>query len=528
MKSRFEHDERANYLILSMENKEEKMADNMMLQNEIRGLLPVKIERINGCKEYYYDITSRHSLGSIVKKGSLDVQKIELLLCAIEGILEQFHEYMLEPDGICLSEELIYTTIPEWKLSFCYFEENGGRFVENLRKLLQYVIEYVDYQDKEAVALAYACYQAAMHENFTFAEIENCLFQTIGRRNGSVEDREQMNQIPAGEEKRNIAAENKGQKNGSAIRLVAEPQIQSEIMEEEAEESAFDEEKAKRISCCIIGAGIMVTGFLELAAKEGVFGDVPQFYILIGGVMLTLAAFGIWGAVKKKWKEETRLVTKEVVYPFDRESMEKDRRQQQRESMGGIYKEDKHIKDIYTGNRYTQNLYDGEIQTRCMQREEQIRFMQKEEQADCMQREKWADCMQREEKAKYIQKENRNGRQQTEDAHTDYEKTILLAYRAEETQRTLLSCQKAYPSIEITEYPFFIGKLPSLNHAVIAHEGISRMHCSIQREENRYSITDRNSTNGVIVNGVRLAPNETKELLLESEVILGTLRYIFR
>ena len=76
MISRFEHSEKANYLVLCTEQKEEKMADRMLLQNEIKGLLPVRIERINGCKEYYYDISSKHSLGSIVKKGSLDVPKI--------------------------------------------------------------------------------------------------------------------------------------------------------------------------------------------------------------------------------------------------------------------------------------------------------------------------------------------------------------------------------------------------------------------------------------------------------------------
>lgn len=468
MNSRFEHSERANYLILGTEQKEERMADHMLLQNEIRGLLPVRMERMNGCKEYYYDITSKHSLGSIVKKGSLNVQKIRLLIRAIGELLEQFHEYMLEPDGICLSEELIYTTLPEWKLSFCYFEDGEGRFTENLRKLLQFAIEYVDYQDREAVALAYACFQASMRENFTFAEIERCLAQKEEPEHGE---------------------------DFSTIRLVAEPQIQSEIMEEEAEESTFDKKKARKISCCVIGAGVLLTGFLELAAIEGVFGEISPIFLLIAGAVFTLIAFLIWSIVKRRWMEQTRLVTKEVEYPFDRKTMEKvsetDRRQKEAEN---------------TRNGYGKNGYNKDVRNR----DENNR-----------------DENNRDANDKDANNEDMNNKD-ADKREENYGKTILLAYCAEQEHRTLISCQKEYPSIEITEYPFSIGKISSLNQAVILHEGISRIHCSIQKGGQGYTITDRNSTNGVIVNGIRLMPNETKELPTGSEVMLGILRYIFR
>lgn len=452
MNSRFEHNERANYLILGMEQKEERMADHMLLQNEIKGLLPVRIERMNGCKEYYYDITSKHSLGSIVRKGSLNVQKIQILIRAIGELLEQFHEYMLEPDGICLSEELIYTVLPEWKLSFCYFEDGEGKFTENLRKLLQFVIEYVDYQDREAVALAYACFQAAMRENFTFAEIEGCLVQTEKAEKKEPEKKERS----------------------ATIHLAAEPQIQSEIMEEESEENSFDKAKARKISCCVIGAGILLTGFLELAAIEGVFGEISPIFILAAGIVFTLIAYLIWSIVKRRWMEQTRLVIKEIEYPFDRKKME------------GILEDE--------NNRNTNH------------RDVQMRNVQEKN-------------MQENKLPKDCQKDSKE---------LNYGKTVLLGYCEEQEHRTLISCQKEYPSIEITEYPFSIGKISSLNQAVISHEGISRIHCSIQKGDYGYHITDRNSTNGVIVNGIRLMPNETKELPVGSEVILGILHYIFR
>ncbi len=456
MVSRFERSGKANYLVLCTEQKEEKMADHMLLQNEIKGLLPVRIERINGCKEYYYNISSKHSLGSIVKKGSLDVPKIRLLIYTIGEILKQFHEYMLEPDGICLSEELIYTALPEWNLQFCYYEEDGKKFSEKLRKLLQFVIEYVDYQDKEAVTLAYACYQAAMQENFTFAKIEECLLK--GKKT---------------EEKGNIAEKENRIKEkidqSATVRLAAEPRVQSEIMEEEAEESSFNEEKAKRISCYIIGGGCLLTGALWFAASEGVwniwFGKNTPIYLAAFGIVLTLAVFIIWIVIKKRWKEKTKLITKEVIYPFHQNQEEKNI-----ESKIQIPTEP-HVEQAAEPDHY---------------------LREKKEESDYN------------------------------------EKTVLLSYRVEEEHRLLFSCQQEYPSIEIREYPCSIGKIPALNQAVIAHEGISRIHCSIQKEKDSYTITDRNSTNGVIVNGRRLLPNETAELPIESEIVLGILYYIFR
>lgn len=496
MVSRFERSGKANYLVLCTEKREEKMADRMLLQNEIKGLLLVRIERINGCKEYYYDISSKHSLGSIVKKGSLDVPKIRLLIETIGEILKQFHEYMLEPDGLCLSEELIYTALPEWNLQFCYYEEDGKNFSEKLRKLLQFVIEYVDYQDKEAVALAYACYQAAMQENFTFEKIEECLLK--GKREKEENRTAKIKQAEIVDEKDNKKEERLPETNrrqNFGVRLATEPRIQSEVMEEEAEESSFDTDKAKRISCYIVGGGCLLTGVLWLVASEGmldtfgILSKISPVYMVAFGVGLTLIVFIFWSVIKRRWKEKTKLVTKEVVYPFEQNKQE----------------------SSIENNMQVQK---GKNQQKNQQKQQDF---YKEQEID-----KNAELYNCERNKNYFEEEIPKKEQDTE-----YGKTVLLSYRTEE-YRILFSCQKEYPSIEITEYPCSIGKIPSLNQIVIAHEGISRIHCSIQKEADYYTITDRNSTNGVILNGRRLLPNETVELPIESEIVLGILHYIFR
>jgi len=58
--------------------------------------------------------------------------------------------------------------------------------------------------------------------------------------------------------------------------------------------------------------------------------------------------------------------------------------------------------------------------------------------------------------------------------------------------------------IEINPLPFKIGKRPGVNNLVLTKVNVSREHCVIYREGERYVIEDLNSRNGTYVNGVRV------------------------
>lgn len=328
-----------------------------------------------------------------------------------------------------------------------------------------------------------------MQENFTFAKIENCLFKTERQEieaDKKIEIKKEVLEVAETGKKEEFLTEINKQHN-LGIRLAAELQIQNEVMEEEAEESSFDAEKAKRISCYIVGGGFLLTGGLWLVAEEGIFygfdilKNIPSICFPAFGAGVSAVVFIVWAVIKKRWKEKTKLVTKEIQYSFDQN------RQKDKIENNHQYKEQNQSKKQDLSRK--QDLY-------------------KEQNSDLYIEQSFCQMQDVQEK--------------------EYGKTVLLSYRAEEEHRILFSCQEEYPSIEIMEYPCSIGKMPSFNQAVIVHEGISRIHCSIQKEADGYTITDRNSTNGVVVNGRRLTPNETAELPLESEIILGILHYIFR
>jgi hypothetical protein len=56
---------------------------------------------------------------------------------------------------------------------------------------------------------------------------------------------------------------------------------------------------------------------------------------------------------------------------------------------------------------------------------------------------------------------------------------------------------------------------------IIPHKGISRRHCKIELEDNKFYITDLDSSNGVFINGQKIPPNE--RLPLTADFSLGKL-----
>ena len=82
--------------------------------------------------------------------------------------------------------------------------------------------------------------------------------------------------------------------------------------------------------------------------------------------------------------------------------------------------------------------------------------------------------------------------------------------------------------IELTHLPVTIGKLNGYVDFVIDHPSISRMHAKLEMQGDRLMLSDLNSTNGVYLNGMRLSPNEVREIEEGDEIRFGSLNYCLR
>lgn len=110
-----------------------------------------------------------------------------------------------------------------------------------------------------------------------------------------------------------------------------------------------------------------------------------------------------------------------------------------------------------------------------------------------------------------------------------YSETIFLDVQTQDTEYKLYALDSRNKRhIELTQFPFTIGKMAGCVDCVLSDGSISRLHARIEKRDDRIFLTDMNSTNGTYKNGLRMQPSETVEIEPGDEIRFGKLNYCYR
>lgn len=82
--------------------------------------------------------------------------------------------------------------------------------------------------------------------------------------------------------------------------------------------------------------------------------------------------------------------------------------------------------------------------------------------------------------------------------------------------------------IELSKFPYTVGKMAGCVDCVLADDSVSRIHARFEKVGDRIQMTDMNSTNGTYRNGLRMQPQETVEIEPGDEIRFGNVNYCFR
>ena len=82
--------------------------------------------------------------------------------------------------------------------------------------------------------------------------------------------------------------------------------------------------------------------------------------------------------------------------------------------------------------------------------------------------------------------------------------------------------------IELTKFPYTIGKKEDAVDEVLQDHSVSRIHARFVSDGGKLFLEDLNSTNGTCKNGLMLAPHERVEVESEDEIWFGKQQFIFR
>lgn len=106
--------------------------------------------------------------------------------------------------------------------------------------------------------------------------------------------------------------------------------------------------------------------------------------------------------------------------------------------------------------------------------------------------------------------------------------TVLIQENCYQEERVLTGKIKGKKKqIDLSSFPFIIGKNREQADFVLDDHSISRLHARFTLRDDVVYLTDLNSTNGTYKNGVRLEPNELTMLEAEDEIAFGRLTFTY-
>lgn len=180
MEGYFKREGDKNYLIFEQELTEESYKYKMIQRNKIKGLLDCRIYCVDSIIRVQYDISSKQSLHRICQKKHLNQQQFQKILWALQKLICELGRYFLRLDEVFLKPEYIYADMETFRLYFCYYSDrNLVKSEEEFHELAEYLINHLDYEDKNVIEQGYALYRYTLQENY---DIFRSIQKTLGKK----------------------------------------------------------------------------------------------------------------------------------------------------------------------------------------------------------------------------------------------------------------------------------------------------------------------------------------------------------
>lgn len=479
MEVEYRKDLHHNYMVITEDKgiQTEPYCVKLLEQQHIEGILLMEQRQVDEKHLFYYDITGMQSMKNLLDKSSLSFERLKLIMNGILHTMETAYEFLLPEDDFVLKPEFIYLDVVSYIPVLCFLSGYQSDMKEQLNYLLEYLMNKVDYNDREAVLLVYQLYAASREESYTAFHLHEVLTrqlqpQLLAPEKKEIEDETVPSRFHLKEKP--LLSEEK---------LILEKiPVMLEKQEREAEEFYYPVSAYLFTALCVvIGILVIILGYTTGILYNS-YGERIDYSKLCALIMIVLCLEGY--LLRKIWSKKNkiaRIVTKSEYI-------------------------DPRIEPDYTGIRLGRIK---PIRTDYLQEE----YSSTEDQGNIV------------TNTVYSQKEM----EKINPTQGEINPTCLLSDLCKDSGVVKLylkpRAESGYQSIPLLEFPFFIGKLKSEVDYCLDQNVISRYHAKITKEDGKYYITDLNSTNGTYLNGGMLQTYEKKEILLGDEIAFANISY---
>lgn len=144
-------------ILLDKKPEEKKYQYCILSRGGIRGLLPCSLRYLNGLAYLYYDITSKQSIMQLYGKRCITREWLKDFLWSLEQIQMELGRFLLDERNILWYPEHIFQELESNVFSFLYIPYYEGECC--FLKLLEYLVEHINYEDEALVECVYKMYE---------------------------------------------------------------------------------------------------------------------------------------------------------------------------------------------------------------------------------------------------------------------------------------------------------------------------------------------------------------------------------
>lgn len=170
MKTVYKQDLKETYLQVEVPVFYQEDYQIAMLQaNKLTGILPMTSKGIDGLSYYSYDVSGMESMKTRFEKTKMEKQDMENFVVRLIDVIQNLKNYMLDGDRLLLAPEHIFCR--KDKFYFCYLPVAVTRPGETFHELTEYFVSQVNYEENNAIRLAYELHKTSMEEHYDIEQI---------------------------------------------------------------------------------------------------------------------------------------------------------------------------------------------------------------------------------------------------------------------------------------------------------------------------------------------------------------------
>lgn len=507
----------------------------MLEQNQIQGLLPVSVRKMDGKTYLYYEITSRQALSSIYETRKMGKRDMEQLLCGIREVLERIVPYLLDGSDLLFYPEYLYADVDSGQVWLCYLpgaKALTGRSGEgSFHALAEFLLKRLDHGDRDAVDLGYELFAQVSQDNYSLSEVLKDVVR-LKRENSQIR-RQNGDGRPAGEAMGQLAGRERGRESWERL------------PEGEAGRAAMERLSGREIGREDWAIGDQGPGELEKIRKEGGRKHNGKST----GKRCSEGKAGGKGRKEKKGLEAGGL---------GRGPAGKTRGRWSKKNVALCVLAVALLMTAFAGIVYFGRLdltQTGGLAFACLavvwgiysvvsgKGEKKRKIWPEEDEED--EEEAYLEALMSEE---YPGEEDESGYRWGGKKSAQAggfassgsfgglgggcgspqpggETTYLAEPELRRQFRLMSQEPEKYPDLEVRTESAVLGKKKDQVDIFIAADAVSRMHARLERSQDCAFVTDLNSMNGTFVNGERLKPNEKRPLYQGDRVSFANLHY---